>query len=234
MNFTEWLNESVSFTVRGWESAVPKNIYYLALTIDRKLREIFGKQYETGDLSGAYEKLTIDGLEADAKEGTLNFYGGGMKPELVKKFIDAIKFYLREMNINLTGVIQTDKSNMFTKKDSREGITVYRIPVAITGREKRPPELNIANDNAAVLMQDILDIDDYQAGSISPHELLDKLRKVDSFAVDMSTQTAGWMGREKRHYYGGISEPQIRQYLDQLKQLAMWSIQNHYDVIDWQ
>lgn len=246
MKFATWLNESVSFTVRSWESNVPKSIYYLSTAIDDKLRQTFGKQYETGDFPDTYGKVTIDGFETDAKEGVLNFYSGGMDKELVKKALAAIQFYLKEMRSKLTGEIKVEKSGMFTKPGPRlrpgrpnKGIEVHRIPVAIMGREDRPPEVNISNDNAGVILQDILDIDDPQTGSMSPQELLDRLRRANQFAIDMSTQTAGWTGgkqqqqQQQQHYYGGLSEPQIQRHLANLKKLAEWAIQNHYDVIDW-
>lgn len=229
MEFKQWLNESVTFTVKGHTKEQIENIYYLATTIDRDLRRTLGSAYQTQKAD--QPRLDMDGLDVDAQEGNLNFYAGDLSAAVIKKAVAAIQYFVKEHQAQITGPVKQDISRMFK-------VPVYRIPVKLAKMtEDRPPEMNVSNANAAVILQDILNqpSDDVDGGSISARELLMKLGSVSDFAKQMTMKAPSKeVGKGGATFYdGGVSEQQIERYLSTLEKMARWAIEHNYDEIVW-
>jgi len=263
-SFNEWmdLRESVTFSIQDWQPSrqVAKNISDLGYSISSKLMKQFGKEYETGDMQHIWDKFTMDGYDVDAKDGTMNFYSGGMDEKVVNKIIEAIKYYLKEYGAKLVGPIRQDKSGMFKDKEGKS-IDVVRFPVQITETIELPPELNVANRNAEIIVKEILQIPgEYYNGTISARDLLMKTSQLSDFAKGMlpiapSTQEPSWQtrlqdlvqslgrgetdedrGRKEKgvtNYDAGLSEDQINRYLEVLENMAKWAMEHDYDYISW-
>ena len=230
--FSEWLstiNESVTFSVSGFRAKSVENLFYLGYSIENQLSQSFGPAYHEGF---RHERFTIDGFDTDAMEGIMNFYTGGLSEEMLQKALKAIPYYLQEKGVKVTGPVKQETSNMFKTP-------VYRFPVKLNdSREDKPPELNVANGNAQVLVNDILGISkdgEYYAGHIDVRELMMKIGMVSDFTKEMSmrapTHEKGTKGAEI--YGGGLSSDQIQRYLDVLEQMCRWAIENNYDAIQW-
>jgi hypothetical protein len=230
MNFRTWINESVTFRVQDYRPKNPvSSIFDLSQKINALLMNIMGKGYETGHYR-YWDKLTIDGYDVDAKKGILNFYSGGMDDDLVKRCLKAIKYYLGDFGVRLSGEIRKDKSNLYKME-------VYRIPVEITDTdEDRAPEMNVTNKAANVIIQDIFQLPHSWSGSIPVESLLMKLsRFTSSDAKQLQTEpTLNYQGKSKPIVFtGGFDAGRIERYLSTLEQMAKWADKNKYYAIEW-
>jgi len=187
-------------------------------------------------MTNVMEKFTIDGTDF-GPEGKLNFYTGGMNETLIKKLIEAAKYYIKEFGAELTGPIRKDKSGLY-KDEHGNPVEVHRFPVRITGegQEERPPELNVANRNAQIIVKDILQIHgEYYTGSINARDLLLKLDMLSDFAKDMlPIAPSSEKGKGGAIAYDfGLSSDQIDRYVNTLEKMAQWAINKGYDYIQW-
>jgi hypothetical protein len=175
--------------------------------------------------------LDMDGLDVDAQEGNLNFYAGDLSAYIVKKAVATIQYFAKEHQAQVTGPVQQDISRMFK-------VPVYRIPVKLAKMtEDRPPEMNVSNANAAIILQDLLNqpSENVDGGSISARELLMKLGSVSDFSKQMTMKAPSQeVGKRGAAFYdGGVSEQQIERYLFTLEKMARWAIEHNYDEIVW-
>ena len=230
--FLEWvksINESITFSVKGFQAKTVPNLFYLGYDINSKLGRTFGDKYYEGF---PHNRFDIDGTDTDLTEGIMNFYAGGLSEDMLQKILKAIPYFVEERGGKVTGPMKLDTSRMFK-------MPVYRIPTALTNNnENKPPELNLANGNAEVLVQDILQISqdgEYYAGSIDVRELMMKLSMVSDFTKGMSLRANSVEKGEKGAsiYNMGLSEDQINRYLEILEQMAKWAMEHNYDQIQW-
>jgi len=241
-SFKEWaiLKESVTFTVKDWRPSkqTARDLLELSYHINSRLAEMAGRDaYKSGDMTNVMEKFTIDG-DAFGTEGGLNFYSGGMNEALVKKLVEAAKYYIGEFGAELTGPIRKDKSGLY-KSEKGEPVEVHRFPVRIKEEEaeERPPELNVANRNAGIIIRDMLNLPSQMSdyGSITAPDLLMKLSQLSDFSKGMlpiaPTAERGKGGA--MFHDAGLSAEQIERYAEILEQMARWAIENDYDYIQW-
>lgn len=120
--------------------------------------------------------ITIDGnSDAFDTTGVINFYTSGINPSRVSAIINKILEFLTQSNIKV-GKLKEEKSGLF---DSQ----VVRIPVLNNpkGQEElardKPPEINMANNNAFFIFNTILkyDRDLWDDGSFDANELLKRI-----------------------------------------------------------
>lgn len=221
-DFNTWLkqlNETVTFRVDtpDVDNNSPSDILSLAFKINSILQNSI-PGYNKGTNP---EQLTIDGYNGKATEGILNFYVEGMNEPTIQKALQAIQYYLKEYGVQLTAQITADTSNLF-------GNIVYRIPVKMTIDKPQPPEVNMTNQLAAVLLKNMLGIEDWAVGEISARELLMKLNSISDFSKDMAITSPE---QDKNFYNPGISKDRIERNISQLEALARWAIENNYDTI---
>ena len=225
-------NESVTFSIQDYKPQNPvKGLYDLSVEINNQLMRSFGEAYRTGDMKNIYDKFTIDGnTYMDAQEGTLNFYSGGMEESVVKKCLEAIKYFLGNYGAKLTGPIKKEQSNIY-KMD------VYRFPVSVKNDEDIAPELNVANYAAEKIVVDMLQMHPEEAfiGSIHVNDLLLKLGTLSDFAFQQM-QSEPTVERPKKGpiaYDAGFDAERLQRYIDVLTQMAQWAKENGYDYIHW-
>jgi len=226
MNFKQWLNESVTFTIADHnEDKTPKNISDLGFAVKIWLyRNVPDFQKSTNP-----EGFAPDGLhELFETQGTMNFYPKGIPEDSISKVMSAIKYYLGELGVQF-GEFKKDKSNLF------RGETVYRISVKMNvGKKDEPQEVNMANQMANTIL-DMLNIHQGLQGRISVRDLLMKIDNLPDYNIKKHVQEPS-VEQEPGHAMlisGGVDETRIKRHLDGLRALAKWAIDHHYDALQW-
>jgi hypothetical protein len=226
MQFKQWINESVTFTIKDYSKQKIDDISHLAYMIDSALRRSLGAAYNTEGFK--YSRLDMDGGDTWKQEGTLNFYAGGMPEEAIKKALAAVQYFVKEHDAVVTGPIRKETSKMFK-------VPVYRIPVKLAPDNTQAPEMNVSNSNARMILQDLLNLpSDELYGSISAQELLMKIGGISDFNKQMMLQAPSVdKGKGATIYHGGVDEDQIERYLSTLEKMARWAMENDYNEIQW-
>lgn len=127
------------------------SVSYATLNGFAKELQSFMSEKEFEGFWKGYMTITPDGDYHDKKEGIMNLYLNGAKPEHVQKIIAAA---IQELNRQI-GV----KASFIRSDDIKNGVPrVARIKVSTesVGSDKMPPEINMANDNAFFIFQRIL------------------------------------------------------------------------------
>jgi len=207
------------------------------------------------------EIVTPDGLEIDSTSGVINFYTAGLTPVRIEEFLDSILSSLKQAGAENIGEVKREKSKAF-KSD------VIRIPVgSITKKEViKPPELNMANDNALHIFQGVLKYQ-FGEGFLGDIDVNDLIKRIDYYLGEkqlpetpnrgLEQKLIPWqegeddeyqkvntiMGPMKKFdpanegapsltmYHGGYDDPQVRQRLQQIKNIAQWALKNGYPKI---
>jgi len=182
--------------------------------------------------------ITMDGTNTESKTGIINFYTEGIKPERLNFFLGKIFEFLFENGIHY-GHINQNESKMFK-------VPVIRIPILNSLTPKnRPPQLNMANDNAAFIFKTILkyDIDMWTHDGFDPQELKKRIEYFQGETQFNTGEHAGkpfvkidfnelkdmnLSGEPTRSTY---DEYDIRQKLNTLKQICDWAINNNSNKI---
>lgn len=234
--FKEWLhlNESMSVYVQGHDyqsdihdlddvaNSLKKKVLYPAWD---KLSEEQQEKVRKGG-STQHEMIVPDGDYYGDGKKLINFYTAGWPKEMVSGLVQGVKYFLDEMKIKY-GPFKTDKSGMFDSE-------VVRIPILQFGTSKNSPALlNLSNANATLIFGDLLKFPQEESGftNISPADLYRKIEELEKDMVDVhardpySSQKQGGAA----FFSGGLSSEQITSRLEQIKQVAKWALDNHYD-----
>lgn len=237
MNFYEFyniINESMDVRIKDadYKNRLD-NILNVCVYLENKLYNIINsftpEQKEYYDKNRVAELISPDGDGAFKTKGIINFYLRPIPPDLINKFIQAIKYYLQEVNIKYAQFYEEDSNSW---KNSR----VVRIPILeIPKEDAGPPELNLSNINAHLIFNDVLGfkgVDNYHY-VISARDLLIKIDNLPDFVSDINARsnniTKGSSGATFMDF--GYSGDQIRQRLQKIRQIAIWAIENNYDTI---
>lgn len=236
--FIEWLqqiNESMSIYVSGHDYHGDINdIDDLAEQLKRKvLYAAFDKlppeqQKMVRDGGSMHHgMLTPDGSYYSNQEEVLNFYTAGWG-EMIPRLVQGIKYYLDELGVKY-GEFKVEKSGMF-------GSEVMRIPILQWAKSKNtPPLLNMANANARLIFGELLGFPGDEGGysDISPADLYRKIEELEKHQLDIHARDA-YTAKPKNGptmIHGGLSSGDISSRLEQIKQIAKWALDNHYDQI---
>ncbi len=233
-SFLEWvrnLNESVSIYVHGHDYNTNINdLDDLSRHLQRKLIDPFWNKLtpeQQKNVIPHYEMLTPDGSYYTKGYEILNFYTKGLDEKLISTLIRGIKYYLDELKVKY-GPFKTEKSGMYESD-------VVRIPILKWEKTKNnPPLLNLSNDNARVIFIDLLGLSRSNEGyfSISPTDLYRKIEELDKEKIDIhAREPFSSKSKGVNFYSGGLSSNDILQRLEQLKKIAKWAMNNHYDEI---
>jgi hypothetical protein len=157
----------------------------------------------------------------------LNFYTAGwgnMIPNLIK----GIKYFLDEMNVKY-GEFKIEKSNMFNSE-------VVRIPILKWEQSKNaPPLINLSNNNAHLIFGELLGFQGEDGGyfNISPSDLYRKIESLEKHQYDIHAKDPYTIKHKNGPtvYHGGLSSEDIHTRLEQIKKIAKWALDNHYDQI---
>jgi len=193
------------------------NFYDKFFTKEQK--EIFQKERVS-------DFITIDGYDYLEGEGVINFYTRGFPENLINKFVSVIKYYIEEYDGVVNGEEKTEKSGVY---DSQ----VVRIPLKMQEGIENPPELNMSNANARVLLCDILGyqsdiLEEYP--NISANELLMKVEMIEDndYVIGKNSRQTEVSGNMTSF---GLSKERIKMYLDSLKNICQYALDNHYTYI---
>lgn len=237
-SFLEWLNlhESMSVYVSGHEYNHDVNdLDDLALQIkNRLINPAFSKLspeskrlVEKGE-SHRHGIIVPDGDYYSNGKENLNFYTAGWG-DMIPKLLQGVRYFLDEMGVKY-GTFKTEKSGIYNSE-------VVRIPILQWSKTKNnPPLLNLANDNAMLIFGTLLGMPGGNDGfhDISPADLYRKVDSIDTDALDIHARDPYHVkpknGAEQIHF--GLSGQDIQQRLDQIKKIAKWALDNHYDKID--
>lgn len=246
-NFWEWMkfNESMDVVVKDFEkSHTPDNILELTNWITNKL---FYQAKIVPPSGNYFRTFEPDGDDYWKESGIMNFYTQNIPPIMVDKILQAIKFFFDEDKIKYG---QFKKEPWSAKMDEFEWakkewkITnpnttrVIRIPILSIPKkqENAPPELNMSNAAARYFFRDVLGFADHEEDggffNINARDLIIKLDMLPS--VNLYTKS----GDEKQEpgkaniISGGYDEKRLQRYVDVIRQIAQWAIDNNYDMID--
>ena len=222
------LQESVTFSVEGFQPSSVKSLEELGWAIEKQLSTTFGSKYQLN--KHPLIRFTPDGSyysNHNITQGIMSFYAGDLDEQTTIKCLKGIEYYLKEHGASLISPIKKEVSNMFD-------MPVFRFQIKLNVKnESIPPELNIANRNAEILLKNILGIaknNEIQIGSISARELLMKLSMVTDFTKEMSALSSS---SDKNWHDNGLSLEQIEKYIKTLENMSQWAIKNGYDEITW-
>ena len=142
--------------------------------------------------------------------------------------VSVIKYYIGEHSAEVLREPYGEKSRM-------NGEPVWRFPVFITIPKPGvvPPELNLSNMNARVILMDVLNypsstIENYNKLMVA--ELMMKIGQVEDndFVIGKAERKEEQSGN---HFIGGLSKERIKQILEKLKEICEWAEKNNYTYI---
>ena len=235
-SFKEWfqLQESMSVYVQGHDyqsdindlddvaNILKKRVLYPAW---EKLDE--GQQKKVQEAGSAHHGMIVpDGDYYGEGKNLLNFYIGGWPEEMVPKLVQGIKYFLDNMGIKYAP-FETNTSGMYESKVVRISILKYETS------KNSPALLNLSNDNATLIFRDLLKFPSEEGGftDISPADLYRKIEELEKDMIDIHARDAYSSQRQggAAFFAGGLSTEQITSRLEQIKQIAKWAMDNHYD-----
>ena len=236
MNFYKFYNilESMDVRVKDAEYKNPLNdilsvCQYLSDSVYKIFTSFNEEQKSYYSQNRVPELIAPDGNDYFQEKGIINFYLKPIHPSLTDKFIKAIKYYLQEANIKYGQFYEEDSKSMASR--------VIRIPILQLPEENKdhPPEINLSNGNAHLIFTDVLGfkgIDDYHY-LISARDLLMKIDNLPDFVADANSRddSISYGSGGSQFISFGYSGDQIRQRLEQIRKVAIWAIENHYDTI---
>ena len=95
--------------------------------------------------------------------------------------------------------------------------------------------LNLANANARLIFGELLGFPGDEGGysDISPADLYRKIEELERHQLDIHARDAYTMKPKNgpTMMHGGLSSEDISSRLEQIKQIAKWALDNHYDQI---
>jgi hypothetical protein len=234
-SFREWaaLQESMSVYVKGYDYRSDVNdLDDLARTLKYKLIEpIFEKldpktQQEIRNMgSPMHHVISPDGSHYSDGKNVINFYTGGWPQAAIDTIVKGVNYYLKEMGVNKI-TSKVEKSGMF-----KGSVVRFEID-GFTKAQNSPPLLNLSNQNAHVIFHDVLGYEDNGSSFSIPVD--DLLFKINSLSDDKAAIHAQEPYMQKSpngatFYHGGLNASGLQDRLEQLRKIALWAKQNHYD-----
>lgn len=235
MDFKEFYNklyvESVTFSIADSEKEI-ETLGDLSQQLTLQFHKFLLNNGYTNEsipdtLRGYDNVIAIDG-DSDyfGQEGILNVYTDEIMNNLKDKTLGMIKYYIGEFNAELLNRPYVETSGI------RKG-DVWRFKIKINPVNNQPPELNLSNANARILLIDILGypsdmLEEYP--NISANELLMKIEQIEDndYVINKNQRKDK---QEGNMISMGLSPEQIKQRLNELKKVCQWAIENDYTYI---
>lgn len=150
---------SLSLNIEGYgRDYTFDDINYIGYTLNRKLFESWMDKLDNNYFTEFTTSVpgdmvvTADGLNVGDKTGVINFYTEAIQKHKIPVFVGKIVDFLSSNGVKV-GKISYEKSGMFNSD-------VVRIPVLDNPKaeqiQDKPPEINMANDNAFFIFNNIL------------------------------------------------------------------------------
>lgn len=238
-NFKNWLslNEGMSIYVADRDyrndlnniddlaEYLKRKVYY---PLENKLSKEQINKLRTGGSAG-HGIIAPDGSYYHGEDQVINFYTSGLE-EFVPTILKGIKYYLDELKVKY-GQFKEEKSNMFKSN-------VIRIPILQFNTSKNtPPLMNLSNQNAFELFGNILkfkfDNENGTFDDIPVGELYRRIEGLEQDQIQLHARDPYTTKYDKgaTFHYGGQNEEDIKRKLEQIKKIAKWAMDNHYDKI---
>ena len=174
------------------------------------------------------EFITPDGFNAFETTGTINVYLAGLPEKLYPILKDYLSKILTKEGINFNIKETLDDSGMFGSKVMR--INIVDNPNAHQIKDT-PPELNMANENARLVLEKILgyDLSNYSI-EIPAFELIYKIDGITNEVLEQKERgwSRDWGQGQVQMISGGYYADQIRRTLNIMKEIAEWAISHGY------
>jgi len=232
------LSESYNISVTGADEEFPAletllditfAIQYKALNPLEKMTPEEKKIFNTWRVS---DILTPDGEDVFKTTGTINFYIGGIPMRLVQEICKKITEQLDNIGIEC-GQFRKDKSGAYNSDVIR--IPVIKNPNIYQG----PPEMNISQGNATMLLHDILGFGEKedQYYSIPVDQLDNALKRWTDLsdeqmmhALQKHTRptTIDKGDNKATMIFGGVDHDQLFSYLRRLGDIVDWAKSHGY------
>jgi len=228
------INESVTISIADSDERKSEHIGDISHRIQygKPFADFYNKKFTEEDKKKFTKEkvtdfVTIDGYNYLGNEGVLNFYTKGFPKNLIDDFISVIKYYIEEYQGEVTGSEKTEQSGIFDSK-------VVRIPLKLQeGITDNTPEMNLSNSNARVLLCDILGyrsdiLEDYPR--LNANELLMKIEMIEDndYVIGKNSRETTTNGNMTDF---GLSKDRIKLYLDTLKRICQYAVENHFTYI---
>jgi len=175
--------------------------------------------------SGQHMMLTPDGSYYNNQEEILNFYTTGWG-EMIPRLVQGMKYFMDELGVKY-GEFKVENSGMF-------GGEVVRIPILKWSKSANtPPLLNMSNANAHLIFGELLKFSGEEgAYSISSADLYRKIEELEKHQLDLHARDDYSVQKNgSTNYHFGLSSGDILSRLEQIKKIAKWALNNHYDQI---
>jgi hypothetical protein len=235
--YTHLLNESMTATVseRDYQSERLQTILGLCYVLSDAVINPIVNKLSSEDLNYFRENrvvdiLSPDGDDYDKSTGIINFYTSAFKEDVVSKILEGIKYFSKDLNIELGNFRGPEKSRSSNRS------LVIRIPVVKNNNiSKYIPEIQLANHNARLVFGKLLQLPNFEEGyTISPVDLSnaikrveDKIKQDDEFLYRFSSPTSVDKGSGGATMISGGQNPAyFINILDRLKELVEYAIEN--------
>lgn len=158
----------------------------------------------------------------------LNLYTNGWGDKL-KDVISGIRYYLDELGVKYDA-FKTEKSGMFDGE-------VVRIPIkSISKTSNNAPSLDMSNSNAVLIFRDILKIKENDSGffDINVRDLYQRIENLrdDDIKLHAKDAYSSQVTGGPKIIHGGLNFNDIKLRLNEIKKIALWAMNNHYDTIN--
>src|SRR5581483_2583425 len=210
--FEQWLSESVSISIKDFDDTNKvRDISSLSNELYTQISKVFPLRPQYNP-----RVIEMDGLDVDSTSGVINVYH---VQDNMDKIVKAVIYYMGELGAK-PGKPHEDMSNMYK-------IPVTRIPVTITPVKEPLQELNIANEMAIIIFQDILNYrsQNWNMATLDAKELLIKLSGVTEFQINKQVTQPK---QDKIVFHGGVTKERIERILGELERIAKYAVQNGY------
>ena len=171
--------------------------------------------------------ITPDGDDFDKPTGIMSVYLKGFPERLITDIINFVSKMLIDDGFRL-GQGKVEKSRMY---DSN----VARIPIIanphVNKNNDTPPELNMANMNANIVLGKVLGYDTSEGElEITIFDLLNRISKVTPEQIEANERpwSREWGNGKVESLEGAYTAEQIKASIDKLKEIAEWAMSHGY------
>lgn len=225
------IGESVTISIADIDDKKSEHIGDISFKIqhNKPFTDFYNKSFSEEDKKKfqkerVFDFIAIDGYDYTENEGVLNFYTKGFPSNLVDKFVGVIKYYIEEYDGQVTGPVKKEQSGIYDSE-------VVRIPLKLQeGLGDNPPEMNLSNANGRVLLCDILGYDNdilEQYPRLNANELLMKIEMIEDndYIIGKNSRETTTSGNI---IDVGLPKERIKLYLDYLKKICQYAVDNNF------
>jgi hypothetical protein len=174
------------------------------------------------------EFITMDGFDVDAETGTINIYLVGLPERTYSVIYDYLIKLLTKEGFKFEATENLEDSKMFKSKVMR--IKVLDNPYA-NQIEDKPPELNMANENAKLIFEKVLKYNLSDSFlEIPVFDIVNRINKITEEKIEENERpwSRNWGPGKVEMISGGLYSEDIKERLNRIKQIAQWALDHGY------